>query len=73
VIPAARAIAVPRQLVGRDHIPTPGNPPVPTNSAEKSVTRFNAGNCLTQHAAILRAVTTGTDGIAASVPDEETF
>ena len=50
---------------------TPGNPPAPVNSAEKSVTRLNAGNCLTQHAAILHAVTTGTGGIAESVPSEE--
>jgi hypothetical protein len=50
---------------------TPGNPPVPANPAEKSVTRFNAGNCLTQHAAILRAVTTGTGGTTESVPKQE--
>ena len=39
---------------------TTGNSSVPVNSAEKSGTRCNAENCLTQHAAILRAVTTGT-------------
>jgi len=52
---------------------TPGNPPAPANSAEESVTRFNAGNCRTQHAAISRAAaaTTGTGGIAEGVPDEE--
>ena len=49
----------------------PGNPPAPANPAETSVTRFNAGNCLTQQAAILRAVTTGTDGTTASVPNQE--
>ena len=34
---------------------TTGNSSVPVDSAEKSVTRFNAENCLTQHAAVLRA------------------
>jgi hypothetical protein len=34
---------------------TTGNSSLPVDSAEKSVTRFNAENCLTQHAAILRA------------------
>jgi hypothetical protein len=47
---------------------TTGDSSVPVNSAEKSVTRFNAESCLTQHAAILRAVTSGTGGTAASVP-----
>ena len=69
--PAVPVAVVPRQLAGRDHSRTPGNPPVPVNSAEKSVTRCNAENCLTQHAAIRRAVTTGTSGIAESVPNKE--
>jgi hypothetical protein len=54
---------------------TTGNSSLPVDSAEKSVTRFNAENCLTQHAAILRAPSCVRDnrhgGIAASVPNEE--